>query len=238
MTQAPQGSVLLVGGIGLWPGLFETLSRQISAVLPGVRINSLQRVGYDGRPPAASMDELIADVGRAVMKAAPPVTLFGELGGATISLALALDPPPGLDGVVAHEPLLGDHEPELQSVANEAAARLREDHTEHAVDAFVEGLIGSEAWSALPETARRFAQSHASTIRAEVPWFAGWTPEDLRPRVPFMTTVGRSSPPMRHRVARVLRRAGARTDMTSGGHLASVDDPDAIVAALRWAHAA
>ena len=120
----------------------------------------------------------------------------------------------------------------------DAAARLQSSGSVAAATEFVEELVGNDVWAALPEEARRFARDQAVTICAEVPHFAGWSPEELRLRVPFMTTVGRESSPARQRVARTLRHAGARTDMTSGGHLASVDDPDAIVAAVRWAHAA
>ena len=240
MAGRSRGSVLLVGGVGLWPGLFESLARRITAVLPGVEVVRHVRVGYDGRPPAASMEELIDDVRRAVGAVRAPTTLFGELGGATLALALALalDPPSGLDGVVAHEPLLGRHEPELSDLMANAAARLQSSDPIAAASEFVEHLVGDDAWAALPDEARRFARDHAATICAEVPHFTGWSPEELRLRVPFMTTVGGASSPARQRVARTLRHAGARTDMTGGGHLASVDDPDVIVAAVRWAHAA
>jgi hypothetical protein len=238
MIGAPAGSVLLVGGVGLWPGLFEALAGRITAVVPDVGVVRHVRVGYDGRPPANDFDELVDDVRQAIAAAPAPVTLFGELGGATIALGLALDPPPGLAGVVAHEPLVGRFEPELHEIITAAATRLTDGGDPAAALEFVEQLIGADAWLALPAEARRFARDHASTIIAEVPFFAGWTPEDLRPRLPFMTTVGSASPPGRQRVARMLRHAGARTDITAGGHLASVDDPIAIVDAIRWAHAA
>lgn len=224
--------MLLLHGVGLDPRLFDPLLTMLTGpataplrppyVLAGLAPGSVLAQ-------AADLADSLAD--------SRDVTVVGVSGGATIALALALLDPPGVTGIVAHEPLIGPLAPDLHEVVNVSADVLAATPGPDGVAEFLERLVGAEAWEALPVWAVAFAREHADVVRAEVPEFAAFAPDPAALaaiRVPVTVTTGAESHPRRHAAAAALAAAApVRTEQIPGAaHLIHVDQPAAFAALI------
>lgn len=223
------GSIIFVDGLALWPGLMEPVRERLRVTRPThglVAHNPLEELRALDE---VGMADLLDPLRRRIEQAASPVTLVAQSLDATLALALALDPPPGLGSVIVHEPLVGPREPTLHTTVAHATDRLLDagDPVEGA-GRFLERLMGSDTWSRLHPTARGYARHHAAALRAVIPPVTAWSPEATTPRVTTFVTVGRGSAPMWHRAAQVI---GSRVPHRSvgRGHVLSLDDPAALV---------
>lgn len=233
MSYAPvePGAVLLLHGVGLDPRLFETMSTMLgsSAVAP-LRSPYVPACRLDPAA-AAGVERQAAELAAAVAESRD-VTVVGVSGGATLALALALLGPPGIVGVIAHEPLVGSIAPDLQSAVNSGAAELDSAAGAEGVVAFLARLIGQDAWNRLPGHAADFARRHTDVVRAEVPQFAAYEPDRralATMRLPVVITTGSRSHARRHDAAEALARLApvATTVVEDAGHLAHLDRPAA-----------
>ncbi len=131
--------VVLVHGVGFGPGTFDAVVRHL--VTRALQVRLVTRPGYLAgapSPPAVapptlpSFQEQVSMLASVVTDAAGhrphrrPVTLAGCSGGATLALAVALRPTPGLTAAVLHEPLVGPAAPSLHAAITANAARLAE----------------------------------------------------------------------------------------------------------------
>jgi pimeloyl-ACP methyl ester carboxylesterase len=147
--------------------------------------------------------------------------LVGVGGGATLGLAMLAAAVP-LAGAVLHEPAAGSLVPGLLDPM--AAA-----YAEGGVTAFAAALYGP-TWT--PE----LAPTDAEAVRRDLGMFRAFEP--AVPVVPVehvVTTVGELSPPIRHRVGRVLtERLGLRCHTLEGcAHAAHLERPDVFAAVIR-----
>lgn len=240
-------SITLVHGVGLDPALFDELRAELLAEptdaptdSPSLVVNVAVRRGYDdGASPAATFDELLADVAAIVDRGAPTL-LVGVSGGATLALAAAVSAMPGVVGVVAHEPLVGPLASDLHALVSASAAALAASSDPTAALAFVERLVGVDTWSRLPASARVFTERHADVVRAEVPLFLAFAPsadELASSAVPIVVTTGSASAPARHAAAAVLEtHAGATARTVDGaGHLVHRERPSSFASIIRAA---
>lgn len=225
--QVEPGAVLLLHGVGLGPQLFDRLRTMLTttSVAP-------LRPPYAGGP-VGSVAEQAADLAVALADT-EGLTVVGVSGGATLALALAQLDPPGVDAIVAHEPLVGPLATELHAVVNVSAARLLATPGADGAVEFVGRLAGHSAWD--PD----FARQHADVVRAEVPEFAGFAvdPDALAASgTPVLVTTGANSHARRHVAAAALAAvAPVRTATVSGsGHLVHVDRPPAFAALVEAA---
>ena len=219
--------LVFVHGVGMWPGLFAPIGRQ----LPLLAHRCWTRPGYAGRPAVddlgAQADQLAAFCHE--VAAGRPVYLVGVSGGATLGLAVALRHPSVLEGVVTHEPLIGPLQPTLHARVAAGGAALAEAPTPEVAEHFLQLLYGSDSLQAQDQQAAAWARDHWRTVCDEVEACAAFAPEeraltDLEPR--HLTTVGSRSAPERHDVARLLAQAGAEARVIDGsGHHVVVDAP-------------
>jgi pimeloyl-ACP methyl ester carboxylesterase len=241
----PAVSITLLHGVGLAPSLFDELIDVFRDALvdelsdsTATVVQAAIRRGYDdGSLPAATFDDLLADVAAIVDRAAPTL-LVGVSGGATLALAAALSAMPGVVGVVAHEPLVGPLAAELHALVSTSAATLAASSEPAAALAFVERLVGADTWSRLPTDARDFTERHLDVVRAEVPLFLAFEPtvEQLASSaVPIVVTTGGTSASARHAAAAVLERLAGATVRTvdDAGHLAHWEQPSAFASIVR-----
>jgi pimeloyl-ACP methyl ester carboxylesterase len=236
-------STLFVHGIGVWPGVFGPVvdalaGRGLLWTRPGYGIEEpSERPQPTYGPPELShqVEALAAEVERV-----GPAVVVGVGEGASLALAAAIDGAPGVVGVVTHEPLIGPLEPVLHREAELAAHRLsRQPGPEAAVD-HLRGRFGSRSWYLMSEPARRWSAIQHRVVCAEVEQFTSFQPtrEQLAElAVPNLTTVGSRSPSERQRVASLLVRTGQGRTTSSVidacGHLAPVDAPDGLAAAIK-----
>lgn len=242
-------TTIYVHGIGMWPGLFQPVVERVDG-----QAHIWVRPGYSGTtepgespqpllsPPEFShqVEALIGEINRT-----GPALVVGVSDGATLALAAALQAPPGLVGVVTHEPLIGPLEQVSHRQVASAGLRLqREPGPEAAVD-FLRQRYGGRSWYLLSASARRWSAIQHRAICAEVAQFASFAPskEELATlAVPNITTIGSRSGTERQRAAGVLvRHTRPRTTLVTiegCGHLAPVDAPAAFAAAVSGARAA
>ena len=223
------GSVIFVGGIGVWPGLAQPVFERVKVTRPSMsvcQLNPLERVAVTR---SIRMENLVEVIRHQVQLSVAPVTLIAESFDATLVLALALDPPSQLASAVVHEPCVGHHEPDLFESTMQGCDRfLSADDPADGAEHLVRHLIGDDSWSRLHPSARGYTRYEAPALRTILPLLASWDPDSLEPGVPIIATVGRQSSPMRHRAALALADAGAWQAVVGRGHLVSVDAPSAL----------
>lgn len=208
---------LLLHGVGFGP---ETMT-DVADLVPGARVVE--------RPSTASLASQVDAVVALASNGAggDPWVAAGVSGGATLALALALAAPPGLQRVVAHEPLVGRHAPALWAAVQAGRADVQ------FPEQWFSGLIGSSDWAALPPDVRAAAVARHPDLRAEITPFVTWDPPSLAASVPIRTTVGDRSGPARHEAAAVLAAVGAEVEVLDDcGHLAQLDNPKAFAEAI------
>jgi pimeloyl-ACP methyl ester carboxylesterase len=230
--------VVLVHGVGVGPWSYGALARDLAA---HHRVVIVHRRGY-GRsgalPPASSLEALVDDLLEA---ADGPAAFIGVSGGATLTLALALAHPDAVSAAVVHEPVIGPLVPELHNELRSAAARLSSSTGADGAVEFVRALVGPRTWAGLERAAVADVVARAGVVRHEVPQFLAFSPTSAElavlARVRLVSTVGAESRRSRHlAAAAVAAWAGGRPRVLPGvGHLAQIDSPAALSAALRAA---
>ena len=229
MTQQP--TIVFVHGVGMWPGLFADLRLRLRG-----RHKVIARPGYDGRPSVSTFDDQVEQLRQVVISNAPAVVI-GISGGATLGLALAVDAPTGLVGLLTHEPLVGPLAPQLHDRVEAFGHRLAASPSPDAATEFLASLYGPATWGSLPGRARSWGQRHWRTVCAEVQHFASFAPSkaDLEGiAIPHVNTLGLRSPSERSDVAATLVETGAQCRTLHGsGHLALVDSPTLLAEATR-----
>ncbi len=229
--------VVLVHGVGIGPwsyaGMAASLAGDHSVVVP-------HRRGYGSSAgPAASLEQQVDDLAGLVDG---PAAFVGVSGGATLVLALALAHPGLVAAAVVHEPALGPLAPDLDAELQAAGAALLAGGEKEALP-FVRGLVGGEAWARLTPERRGDVWARAATVSHEVPQFLSFAPDARQlgaaAGLAVVTTVGGASRPSRHRAAATLAaHLGTTPTMLAGvGHLAQIEGPVALAAALRQAEA-
>ena len=202
----------------------------------GRRAVALDRPGYGVTPGPATVDEQAAWLVTACRSLdAGRVDLIGVSGGATVALAALCAVPDAFGRVVLHEPLVGPLAPALHAAIVESSAELARDPSIDALCAFIRRLVGADTMERLDAGVIDGLVRAAATVRAEVPSFADFAPSTALLRRltsnDVVTTVGgRREAPARQEAAQVLADlAGAAVVVLEGaGHLAQVDDPDAL----------
>lgn len=216
-------------GVGLSPNAFGSVADRV-----GGAHRLWVRPGYEGRPAPGGLADQIDDLARLIDEVGS-AWVIGLSGGATLALALGIDPPPGLIGIVTHEPLVGPLVPDLDARVRAGAASIAEVGVD-AVEPFLFGLYGHDSWCRLPPEFDEWRQRHHAAAAAEIPSFADFAPDlsDLQAMtIPHCTTVGARSGPERHRVAALLAEAGATAvTIPECGHLALVDAPETFATAI------
>ncbi len=219
MTSAP--TIIAVHGVGLCPALFHAVPFRHATV-------AVVRPGYDDVPSTNSFEEQVEFISALLNEHAPAV-LVGVSGGATITLACATRPTPGLVAAVSHEPLVGALAPELDDRVRAAGERLAHSPGIEAAIEFVRGLYGSESWDGLDQQSQLWAEQHADTICGEVSKFASYQPTEEQLTsltVPHLTTVGATSSPVRQDICTLLEKQGSMATSISGaGHLVLTEQP-------------
>lgn len=230
-TSAGRMDVVLLHGVGMWPGL---LARPC-ADLP-LPCSAPPRPGYAGLAAATDFAAQVDAVSSALARESGPdgTVLVGVSGGATLALAAGLADPPWLRGILTHEPLVGPLVPHLHRRILAAVAGFRERGVDH-VDPFLTALYG-DGWSdGLPDS-QLWVERHRATIVDEVGQFASFEPSlDALAAIgiPHVTSVGERSSDERFRVASLLARCGARVRVIpDAGHLVPVENPQAFAASV------
>ena len=234
------GPVVLVHGVGVGAWSYEAVAADLAVdhevVVP-------HRRGYGdtaGLDPAPSLDRQVADL---VDLAGRPATFVGVSGGATLVLALALAAPELVAAAVVHEPVIGPLAPDLHAELRAAADRLASTPGGAGALAFVEALVGPDTWCRLTPAQVAEVARRGDVVRAEVPLFLAFSPtvDQLRglAGLALVSSVGARSRNSRQ-VAAAAVAACTNTSplvLPGVGHLAQLDDPAALAAALRGAEA-
>ncbi len=196
----------------------------------------VDRRGYGARAGLAPrarvedhVDDLVATLDSAGIERA---VVAGCSGGATIALAAALTAPDRVVAAVAHEPAIGSLGPELIALIATAV--------DTGAMALVQALAGPATWSRLTADERAELEACAAIVGADARTYLAWEPPlDRAAAAPVVTTVGRSSAPLRHAIAAVLQeRIGAEVVVIEDcGHLAQLDAPAAFAAVVATAGA-
>ena len=219
--------VVLLHGVGFGPA---SLAPVASVVAEVARVLVLRRPRL---APGAPLEAQAAAVAAVVADRLGPVpySVAGVSGGATLALALGMEPARPVRAVIAHEPLLGRHAAALWESVRDAHRRLTAG--ELSEEAWFEGLVGTGPWARLDPTDRAGALTAHADLAAEVAPFASWHPGPtglavLRTR-PVVTTLGADSGPVRAAAAdAVHRHAGAEVIVVPGAaHLVQFDAPAA-----------
>lgn len=222
--------VVLLHGVGFGPA---SLAPVASVVAESARVLVVQRpVLVPGAPLEAQAAAVLVAVAERL--GPQPFAVAGVSGGATLALALAMEPSAPVTAVIAHEPLLGRHAGALWEAVADAHRRLAAGELTEA--AWFEGLVGARSWAGLDASVRAGALARHPDLAAEVAPFATWDPSaeslaGLRGR-PVLTSVGAVSGPAREAAAEAVReRTGARVAVLDGaGHLVQFDAPGAFAA--------
>jgi pimeloyl-ACP methyl ester carboxylesterase len=226
--------VVLLHGVGIGARSMAPLVTSIERT--GRRAVALDRPGYGVMPGPATVDEQAAWLVAACRSLdAGRVDLIGVSGGATVALAALCDAPDAFGRVVLHEPLVGPLAPALHAAIVESSAELARDPSTDALCAFIRRLVGADTMDRLDAGVVDSLVRAAATVRAEVPSFADFAPSPASLRRlcsnDVVTTLGgRREAPARSAAAEVLAElAGVAVVVLEGaGHLAQVDDPDAL----------
>lgn len=222
-------TLIYATGVGLSPNAFGSVADQV-----GGSHRLWVRPGYEGRPAPNGLADQVDDLARLVDEVGP-AWVVGLSGGATLALALGLAPPPGLVGIVTHEPLVGPLVPELDARVRAGAVSVQQGGVD-AIDAFLLGLYGADSWARLPVEFEEWRRRHRDVAAAEISAFAGFAPDrsDLETMtISHCTTVGARSGPERQQVAALLADTGAEAvTIPDCGHLALVDAPEALAATI------
>lgn len=217
--------VMLVHGVGVDARSFDAVAERLAAHRTAVVVD---RPGYGAatdRPVATAADQ-VAALRATVAAEAGAVVLVGVSGGATLALAVALDPPDNLVGAVVHEPLVGPLAPELHDLVVEARERLADHPTPEVAAAFLADLARGPMDGTWPHP-----PPAAALVAAEVDLFSRLQPTAhelrARPALPLLTSLDRDAPPARQVAARVLATtAMAEVVALPGvGHLPQLQAP-------------
>lgn len=217
--------VVLVHGVGVDARSFDAVADRLAGHRTVVVVD---RPGYGAAAdrPVAAADDQVAALRATVAAEEGPVLLAGVSGGATLALAVALDPPANLAGAVVHEPLVGPLAAELHDLVVEARERLADQPTPEVARAFLADLArGAQdgTWPHPPPA--------AALVAAEVDLFTRLQPtvEDLRarPALPLLTSLDRGAPPARQAAAQVLATHAMAevVALTGVGHLPQLQAP-------------
>jgi len=213
----------------------------------GRRSVVVDRPGYGSTLGVAGVVEQAAWLADTCASIAPTVDLIRVSGGATVGLAAACARPEVFGRVVLHEPLVGPLAPDLHDAIVSSAATLAADPSVDALIAFVRRLVGTETMDHLGADLVDGLVRSAAAVRREVPAFAAFAPsiDELSSLaasgVDVVTTLGvvrepaiRRDAEARSAAADVLAHFAAASvvELPTCGHLAQVDDPDALADAL------
>jgi 3-oxoadipate enol-lactonase len=233
--------VILLHGVGLDGRVFSPL---VARLVPTRTVVVPIRRGYGPElsAPAASLAEHVEDlVVIADRLALDRVEVVGVSGGATLALLAGITHPERFHRIIAHEPLIGPRAGHLHQLMAERAALLARtpaDDPDAGVRSFLRDLVGPATWGRLDPALRRDVDRVAPTVRAEVPLFAAFDPNDrtlARLRgTDLLVTVGSRSPLARQRAAGILAlvSGGSVRVIPDCDHLACVDAPDQFAATI------
>ena len=230
--------VVLVHGVGVGPWSYAAVAADLAA---DHEVVVAHRRGYGGSArldPPRAFDEQVADLLDLVDG---PAAFVGVSGGATLVLALAIARPDAVAAAVVHEPVVGDLAPGLLGELRAAATTLAASPGEAAAVGFMRALAGDRTWSALDRAGAADVLAREAVLRAEVPQFLTFapTPGDLRQLagVAVVSSVGSLSRNSRHLAATAVAAYTAGPPLVLGGvgHLAQLDGPASLAAALRLA---
>ena len=226
--------VALVHGVGFGPSTFERVARELRRA---GRVVVVERRGYGtraGEPPPGRVEDHVGDLLAALDAAGiERAVVAGCSGGATVSLAAALTAPDRVVAAVSHEPAIGSLGPELIA--------LIERSVQTGGMALVQALAGPATWSRLSAGELAELESCAGILADDARAYLAWEPplERVAQAAPIICTVGRHSPPLRHRIAATVQeRIGARVSVVEDcGHLVQLDAPAAFASIISAAGA-
>ncbi|HEX3623395.1 MAG TPA: alpha/beta fold hydrolase [Acidimicrobiales bacterium] len=230
--------VVLVHGVGVGPWSYRALARDLAGDHTVVLAH---RRGYGasaGMAPPASLEAQVDDL---LGLAGGPAAFVGVSGGATLTLAVAIACPEAVSAAVVHEPVLGALAPELHAELVDAGARLLSSTGLGGTEAFMRALVGPQTWASLRPSDVADVMARDGAIRHEVPQFLAFAPtrEDLARLAGgrLVSSVGGRSRRSRRLAAAALAAclAGPTHVIPGVGHLAQLEAPAALAAALRAA---
>ncbi|WP_243407819.1 alpha/beta fold hydrolase [Frankia canadensis] len=210
MTGVALPPVVLVHGTATTGAVWRRVRRELGE----------RRVQAPDRPSSGRLSAEVA----ALWPLVDGAVYGGVSGGATLGLALLAAGAP-LAGAVLHEPAVGSLLPGL--LAPVAAA-----YAEGGVEAFGRALYGP-AWTPAE------APPDPAAVDRDLSMFLEFEPLPLPARRgPVVVTVGATSPPVRHRAARLLHERFGLTVrvLPDCGHAAHLEAPAAFAHLLADAH--